>query len=89
MKLTSKASVDFTFHLIITETEMRALDGLVGYGFEAFIKVFYEKLGKAYMEQHEAGLKNLFARIEELRDNLGAVDDLKKQAYELSKKYMI
>ncbi|MCX5478486.1 hypothetical protein OSH08_05690 [Kaistia geumhonensis] len=42
---------------------MRALDALVGYGVDAFLKVFYEKLGEAYMRPHEAGLRSLFKAI--------------------------
>ena len=47
----------------INEQEMRALDALVGYGSDEFIKVFYEKLGRAYMEPHEKGLRSLFEAI--------------------------
>lgn len=39
--------------------EVRALDALVGYGDDAFVKVFYEHLGKHYMQPHEAGLKSV------------------------------
>jgi hypothetical protein len=49
----------------IGEAEARALDALVGYGDEAFIKVFYEKLGAAYMRDHEAGLRLFFKSIRE------------------------
>lgn len=47
----------------VSESEARALDALVGYGDDAFVKAFYENLGKAYMQQHEAGLRSLFASI--------------------------
>lgn len=89
MKLTTKAEATFTFHLIITEGEMRALDALVGYGFDEFIKVFYEKLGKAYMESHEQHLKNLFGRINELRPHLDMVNQHKKAIEEAGKKYSL
>ncbi len=46
--------------LELTEPELRALDALVGYGDDDFLKVFYERLGEAYMKQHEAGLRLLF-----------------------------
>lgn len=59
----------------LDEVELRALDALAGYGADAFIKVFYEKLGKAYMEQHEAGLRSFLEAIqEEVPRILGQVD---------------
>lgn len=58
------------------EAELRALDALVGYGFEPFKRVFYDKLGKAYMEQHEAGLKSLFDSIrQEVPSIIGKAED--------------
>lgn len=48
----------------LNESELRALDALVGYGVQPFLKVFYEKLGKAYLGPHEDGLRSLFANIE-------------------------
>jgi hypothetical protein len=45
----------------LSEEEARALEALAGYGDDAFIKAFYERLGKAYMGPHEAGLRSLFA----------------------------
>lgn len=53
--------VEVSATLTLTEEEMRAFDALVGYGVDAFLKVFYEHLGKSYMERHEAGLRSLFA----------------------------
>lgn len=51
--------------MTINEDEMGALDALIGYGIDPFLAVFYEKLGKAYMEPHEAGLRSLFKTIKE------------------------
>jgi len=52
--------------LRITEAEVRALDALVGYGDDAFVKVFYEHLGKSYMQPHEAGLRLFFKSVRAL-----------------------
>lgn len=49
----------------ITEIEARALDALAGYGDDAFIKVFYEHLGKSYMRDHEAGLRQFLKTVRE------------------------
>lgn len=53
-------AVDITIRL--TESEARALDALAGYGVDSFLEVFY-KLGRAYMEPHEGGLRSLFCAI--------------------------
>lgn len=67
-------------NLELTEVEARALDGLVGYGFDAFKKVFYEKLGEHYMKPHEAGLKTLFDSVKkQVVPNLNKIDNLKKE----------
>lgn len=56
-------TVELKLSLRLDEREARALDALVGYGDDAFVKAFYEKLGKAYMEQHEGGLRSLFESV--------------------------
>jgi hypothetical protein len=62
---TANASVkiEFSSTLTLSEVELNALSALVGYGDDAFIKVFYEKLGAAYMRDHEAGLRSAFKAI--------------------------
>lgn len=64
-KIEPKATLTFTCNLTLSESETRALDAMVGYGFDAFTKVFYEHLGKAYLKEHESGLKSLFETIQE------------------------
>ena len=59
----AKANVEFTINLTLTKGEAQALDAIVGYGVEPFLKVFYEKMGKAYLEPHEKEMRNLFNRI--------------------------
>lgn len=71
--------VTITTQLELNEIEIRALDGLVGYGIESFLKVFYEKLGKCYMEDHEDGLRSLFERIDkDVRPAIGQIDAARK-----------
>jgi hypothetical protein len=57
--------VEVTATMKFSEAELRALDALVGYGCDPFLKVFYEKLGKHYMQPHEAGLRTLFESVRE------------------------
>lgn len=62
-KVAPKADIDLQISFTINEKEARALDALVGYGDEAFLKVFYEKMGQHYMKPHEAGLLSFFAAV--------------------------
>lgn len=52
-----------TVTLELTETEVRALDGIFGYSVEQFLKVFYERMGRAYVEKHEAGVRSLHRTV--------------------------
>jgi hypothetical protein len=55
-------------------------DGLFGYDVEAFLKVFYEKMGKAYVQPHEAGVRSLHATIRGVvSEPIAAVDKARKQ----------
>lgn len=58
--------VSLTICIECDEEEARALDALVGYGDDAFIKAFYDSLGKAYMEEYEQGLRRLFKSLREI-----------------------
>jgi hypothetical protein len=49
--------------LVLDEEEAAALEALAGYGTKPFLKVFYEKMGRAYLEPHERGLVSLFEAI--------------------------
>jgi hypothetical protein len=62
-KFISRASVQFKATFEITESELRALDGLAGYGDDAFLKVFKEGLGAHYIENHEAGLRSFLKTV--------------------------
>jgi hypothetical protein len=56
-------SVETVCSLQLNDEEVAALDALVGYGIESFLNVFYEKLGRAYLEPHEGGLRSLFKAV--------------------------
>ena len=69
-------STDLRVSLELTESEVRALDGIFGYNVDAFLKVFYERMGRAYVEKHEAGVRSLHATIRgALAKPLSAIDD--------------
>jgi hypothetical protein len=71
-----RPQIGLTVNLVISEGEARALDAMAGYGTDAFVKVFYEHLGKAYMERHEHDLRNFLNTCRELLPPvLGRVDD--------------
>lgn len=59
----ASATVEGRVTLHLTEVEAAALEAITGYGVEAFLKVFYPKLGEVYLRPHEAGVKSLFATI--------------------------
>jgi hypothetical protein len=70
----NKAVIAFSTTITINETEIRALDALVGYGFDSFIGVFKDKLGAAYIRDHESGLKSFFETVG--HDVLPALNDI-------------
>lgn len=46
--------------LRLSEAEAMALWAVGCYGTDAFLETFYEKMGRSYLEPHEAGLRSLF-----------------------------
>jgi hypothetical protein len=58
-----RPKIELQVTIALTEAEARALDGLVGYGDDAFVKAFYESLGQHYLKPHEAGLRSLFRSV--------------------------
>ena len=66
--------------LQLTEAEARALDGIFGYNVDAFLKVFYERMGKAYVEPHEEGVRSLHKTIRAiLAGPLRELDDVRSK----------
>jgi len=62
-QITQQPKVEVSATMTFNEQELRALDALVGYGHESFLKVFYDHLGKSYMQPYEKGLIELFESI--------------------------
>ncbi len=79
MKVNNKIKVYFSTTLELTEKEMRALDALTGYGFQPFIKVFYEHMGEHYMKPYEQDLREIFAKVRtQIVPGLNAIDQARE-----------
>jgi hypothetical protein len=61
-KLEVRPRIDVEIVFSINESEARALYALSRYGDDTFISVF-EKLGNAYMREHEQGLRSFLESI--------------------------
>lgn len=81
-KVTQQPNVELSLTFTINEGEARALDALAGYGDDAFIKVFYDnydKLGQAYMRDHEKSLREFLTTCREfLPPALSRLDNARK-----------
>ena len=68
------------------EGELRALDAMIGYGADAFLKVFYPHLGEAYMQKYEDDFRALFATLGmPVRQALMAADQARQDIREAGK----
>jgi hypothetical protein len=67
-KVEGRPTLELKIVLVLSEEEAKALDALFGYDQKEFLNVFYEKMGRAYLEPHEAGLRLLHNTV---RDALG------------------
>jgi hypothetical protein len=65
MRIRSGVTQEFSIIFNLTENEAKAFHDIVAYGYNAFMEVFKEKLGKHYIEQHEEGAKSLFKAVSE------------------------
>lgn len=59
----NKVTVAFSTTITLNEVEICALEALVGYGADAFLKVFKANLGTSYIRNHEDGIRSLFQAI--------------------------
>ncbi len=79
MKISNRTRIQFTVTMQLDEEEARALDAMIGYGFNEFLATFYEHLGKGYLEPHEAGLRSVFAAVrEQVSPELFRIDEAVK-----------
>lgn len=58
--------MEFHVNIQLTENEARAWDAIVGYGWDAFIQVFEEKLGKHYIRPYKADAERLFKETRQI-----------------------
>lgn len=81
-KIIGRPNVNLNLEFQVNEAEARALYDLAGYGDDAFIKVFYEKLGRCYMEKHEAGLRSFLKSVRQfIPFELTKLDNARKAFY--------
>lgn len=83
-KLDARPSIICECNLLLSENEMRFLDALVGYGWEAFHKTFKEKLGTAYIQGHEKAAKDFFESVRLQIPNILGQIDRAREAFERS-----
>jgi hypothetical protein len=62
-KIEGRPSISASVVIALTESEAGALDALAGYGVDVFLETFYAKMGRAYLEPYEAGLRSLFEAV--------------------------
>lgn len=73
--------------ITISEDEIFALDGIFGYNVDAFLKVFYEKMGKSYVQPHEAGVRSLHKTVRGvLAGPISEIKATRSKIYEAFKK---
>lgn len=58
-RLHTTLRLEMTANITLTEAEVMALDGIFGYGADAFLKAFYREMGRAYVEPYENGVRSL------------------------------
>lgn len=86
-KLQVKPTIEVTLTLSLSEQEARALEAVAGYGTDAFLKVFYEHMGKSYLQPHEEGLRSLFeSSMGILPLWFQRIDDARKEFYDAQSK---
>lgn len=76
MRVGTKLSANFEAVVHLTEPEMRALDALVSYGIEPFLKTFKTELGSGLLG-HEDGIRVLFESVaKQVRPSLARMDEV-------------
>ena len=59
-RLLQRPTVEVNVVITLTESEIRALEALAGYGDKSFLDTFYKYMGRHYLQPHEDGIKSLF-----------------------------
>lgn len=82
-KIEGYGNLQLEVKFTVDEIEARALDALVGYSDDEFLKAFYERLGSHYMKPHEKGLRSLFKSIrDQMPTILNKIDRARKTFHE-------
>lgn len=81
MHITARPTIDLQVQFNISEAEARALNALAGYGDDEFVRVFYAHLGKAYMADHEDGLRLFLATIRQMMPGILARADAARKEF--------
>lgn len=81
-RLIAKPRLELEVAFVVNEGEARALDALVGYGFDEFIEVFKTKLGEHYIRDHENDLRTFFKSIREMMPRILSQMDRARKEYE-------
>jgi hypothetical protein len=79
MKTTIKTTVEFKVTLELNEAEARALEAIIGYGYQPFLKMFYEHMGKSYLSPYEKGAISLFEQRQIISYQLYNIDKVKEE----------
>lgn len=69
-----KSQGSYTVTMTLTEGEARALEAILGYGQEEFVRVFYKYMGEVHLKPHESGLKMLFGSRSSLVHELSKIE---------------
>ena len=81
MKTLPAVTVSYEVTMTLSEEEARALDAVLGYSEDDFLKVFYEHLGTAYLKRHEDGFRRLSDNVRTIiRPQLAHIDEIRRVA---------
>ncbi len=78
MKIEGRPTLELEVIIRLTEKEARAVEALGGYGEDAFVKFFYENLGRTYMQPYEEGLRSFLKTTGMLNTWLRRIDKSRK-----------
>ncbi|PDS97542.1 hypothetical protein CO659_12840 [Rhizobium sp. S9] len=83
--IANKVTVGFSSTLTLNEQELRALEAIVGYGYESFITCFKKHMGEAYIRGYEGGAESLFQAIRrDVMPALRKIDTARKAIAEVA-----
>lgn len=75
---TVTTQVEFKVTLQLTEAEANALEAIIGYGVKPFLQMFYEHMGKSYLQPYEKGAISLFEQRQQISYQLYNIRQVKK-----------